>query len=237
MSHNNIISDNDFGIIVVSVRSSARNISMRVKEDGLYVTVPQYTLKSELMKVIDNYRSRLLEAYRKISRTIIADGFFIDKPLFSLSVVRGGGEHLVMRKNLDGKVKILCPEDTDFNSEAIQKLLNSAIEKAMKICAQNILPLMLRRLADRYNLKYRSVKISSAKSRWGSCNSNGCISLSCHLLMLPEYLVEYVILHELAHTVEMNHSPRFWNLLDSMTDGKSQKLRNEIKSFHPGKFS
>ncbi len=68
------------------------------------------------------------------------------------------------------------------------------------------------------NLKYTS-------SRWGSCSSKGNINLSTRLLFAPEDVIDYVIIHELAHRKEMNHSPRFWKLVaDAMPDYKDKEL-------------
>jgi predicted metal-dependent hydrolase len=97
--------------------------------------------------------------------------------------------------------------------------------------ACSFLPVKLAELADSCGFTYKTVKIRKSKTRWGSCSSKGTISLSYYLMLLPQHLIEYVLLHELCHTVQMNHSPAFWALLDENTRGKAKELRNEIKKY------
>ena len=65
-------------------------------------------------------------------------------------------------------------------------------------------------------LTFKAVQIRGQKTRWGSCSSKGTISLNCKLLFLPPRLVSYIIVHELCHTVHLNHSPNFWSFLSSL---------------------
>jgi len=64
--------------------------------------------------------------------------------------------------------------------------------------------------AAKHGLEYKQVKITSARTRWGSCNSRGTLSFSWRLVMAPVPVIDYVVVHELAHTVEKNHSKKFW---------------------------
>jgi len=73
----------------------------------------------------------------------------------------------------------------------------------------------LARLGKEQGLAYRRLAIRSQKSRWGSYSSRGTISLNCRLLFLPPELVNSVMLHELCHSLEMNHSPAFWAALSA----------------------
>lgn len=64
--------------------------------------------------------------------------------------------------------------------------------------------------------KYKTININSAQTRWGSCSSSGSINFSWKLILAPREVVEYVVVHELAHITEKNHSPRFWNKVQSL---------------------
>jgi predicted metal-dependent hydrolase len=61
------------------------------------------------------------------------------------------------------------------------------------------------------------VTVRDTKSRWGSCSATGCLSFSWRLVLAPDHVVDYVVAHEVAHLAEMNHGPRFWRLLRSLT--------------------
>jgi predicted metal-dependent hydrolase len=103
----------------------------------------------------------------------------------------------------------------------------------LRIQAEASLPGELAQLARKHGFTYQSVQIRKSKTRWGSCSSKKAINLSLYLMLIPQRLREYVLLHELCHTIHMNHSPVFWALLDKCTNGKSLELRKELKNYHP----
>lgn len=72
----------------------------------------------------------------------------------------------------------------------------------------------LRSVSQEINLPFERASVRRQKTRWGSCSSAKTISLNCKLLFLPQSLVRYVFIHELCHTIHLNHSDRFWNLVD-----------------------
>jgi predicted metal-dependent hydrolase len=104
-------------------------------------------------------------------------------------------------------------------------------ESDLRLRAKAVLPVKVEELAKNYGFKYQTVRINKGKTRWGSCSSRGSINLSLYLMQLPPHLIEYVILHELCHTIEMNHSLRFWALLDRYTGGKAKDLRKELRLY------
>lgn len=77
------------------------------------------------------------------------------------------------------------------------------------------LPRLVARYAKKMDVSYEKVFVKAQKTRWGSCSSKGNINLNCLLMKVPPYVRKYVIVHELAHRKEMNHSEHFWKLVAS----------------------
>lgn len=228
-----ILTDPEFGRIVIRTHRAARNVSMRVKPDGLYLTVPPYSKTERILEVLEPYRQKLLQAYEKVAGRPIDYNYSIQAPCFHLYIKPGTWSHFAVRE-VDEEMYVYCPPATDFTCEAVQKLLHRAIVRAIKQRASICLPPLLAMWAERFQLTYKKVRITGACSRWGSCSSTGTISLSCYLILLPAHLMDYVILHELAHTKEMNHGPEFWKILNTLTEGCALQLRKELRQFHTG---
>lgn len=230
MASKRLVADNDFGQIIIHTRRVARNITMRVKPDGLHLTVPPRSLLKKVLEVLQPYRKQLLEQLEQIAPKPVDLSFRIHADCFHLSLASSKLKHFTIRREEEDMI-IYCPENVDFKREDVQKLVRSAILRAMKKAAETYLPPLLSMWAERFGLTYRKVRITGARSRWGSCSAARTISLSCYLMLLPAKLMDYVILHELAHTKEMNHGPRFWELLDGMTEGKALLLRKELRAY------
>ncbi|MDR3137468.1 MAG: M48 family metallopeptidase [Tannerellaceae bacterium] len=130
----------------------------------------------------------------------------------------------------DGILTVLCPPDTCFERQEIQWQLQTILVNVLRSEAKRLLPERLAGLAERYGFVYKGVKVNSARTRWGSCSGKKMINLSCFLLLLPEHLIDYVLLHELCHTREMNHGTDFWKLLNKATNGTAHQLRYELRS-------
>lgn len=80
-------------------------------------------------------------------------------------------------------------------------------------------------LAAQHQLKYERIKISSARTRWGSCSSLGTLSFTWRLVMAPLPVIDYVVVHELAHLQEKNHSSRFWDKVAAMMPDYAARRR------------
>ena len=222
ISKKQIISDKDFGKIHFVVRRSARNITMRVKEDGLHVTTPPYRSITALLEAIAPFRERLRNVCSEVKPKPFDLNFSIEAECFRLKLETSPLKNFTVSMR-DETVVIACPAHADFTTDRVQTLVKNAVMRAMRKKAEEYLPPLVQYWSSLFDLPYNKVTISKARSRWGSCSSKRDISLSFYLMLLPAHLMDYVILHELAHTREMNHGPKFWEL-NQLTDGKALAL-------------
>lgn len=96
--------------------------------------------------------------------------------------------------------------------------------------AQTILFERLKQFSRMHNLPYHGATFRCQKTKWGSCSGRNHISLNINIAFLPPHLQDYILLHELAHIREKNHSPRFWEFLDRLCGCKAKTLARELKS-------
>lgn len=232
ISKKQIISDKDFGKIHFVVRRSARNITMRVKEDGLHVTTPPYRSITALLEAIAPFRERLRNVCSEVKPNPFDLNFSIEAECFRLKLETSPLKNFTVSMR-DETVVIACPAHADFTTDRVQTLVKNAVMRAMRKKAEEYLPPLVQYWSSLFDLPYNKVTISKARSRWGSCSSKRDISLSFYLMLLPAHLMDYVILHELAHTREMNHGPKFWELLNQLTDSKALALRKELRMHRP----
>ncbi len=97
--------------------------------------------------------------------------------------------------------------------------------------AREHLPERIAHISASTKLKYNKLSIRATRSKWGSCSSDNNISLSIYLMILPQHLIDFVIIHELCHTVHHNHSPKFHALLDYICHGREKELNRELRKY------
>lgn len=222
--------DPELGRFHIRVSLRARRLTFRVKDRDLWVTVPAGATVAEVKRAIDSLRPRLRALLSAQARPLIRPGYRVEAPCFRFLLAEGTAPRFLLRREGDETV-LLAPPATDYADAKVQDWLRRALTEALRRRAKEVLPLRLEMLARAHGLTYHGVKINASAGRWGSCSARGDINLSLYLLLLPLHLIDYVLLHELSHTREMNHGPRFWALLDSMTGGKARALREELKGY------
>lgn len=225
---------NVFGKVEFVRSNRAHRITVKILSDGLRVSLPYRSSETEATRFILNNQDTILSKQARIRARRINTVITIEKQISTRTFTikaKYADRADVFFSLKDGFLLIEVPNDADICSSQVQEVCWNGVNYFLKKEAKRILPEQVKKLADQYGFKYSSVKIQSSKTRWGSCSKTQSINLSFYLMLLPSHLANYVILHELCHTVEMNHGERFWKLMDDVTGGRTKKLRAEMKRF------
>lgn len=228
-----------FGIITVRRRHGAKNIRIRIEAEGLLVSADYYTSDKDIVKLIEENREAILtkQSELKSKSKLINEDFSISNKFFSLSVCVDENltRYLFTLKadnnTMPYKFTMRCCKNIDFSDNDIQERMLNAINKIIKNIAKEPLKERTLEIASRLGFEVNSVRTKIEKSKWGSCSSNKNINLSAYLILLPDYLRDFIITHELCHLKEMNHSKRFHDLLNEYTGGREKELNKELKKY------
>lgn len=227
-----LIEDSDLGKINLRYSSLARSISFRITPKGEFVaTAPKHTPKLIIKQVIRSSKNDLLRMVQQRSERVMYDHDQEIGKSHHLSIVRSKTATIdvtLSKREITAKI----PHDLNINDALLQDTIRANVIKALRREAKAYLPRRLEVLAKRLGYRYSSVRFSHASSRWGSCSSNGTISLNIALMKLPLELIDYVIIHELCHTVQMNHSTAFWSNV-AKHDDLYKLHRRQLKKHTP----
>lgn len=226
------ITDSEFGTIKLTRSAKASHIRIRVGTDGtLRASMPLYTPVLLVKRLVRTSRPEiraLLEQHH--SKSVFTDTMQIGKSHTLISRPASGSECSVTRHGQ--QLMVSLPEGSNISDPAVQARIRPVVIEALRKEAKSYLPRRLAHLAGQHGFSYQKVRFSHASGRWGSCSSQGTISLNIALMKLPFHLIDYVLVHELSHTVEMNHSSAFWNLV-RRCDPEYEAHRREIKNHTP----
>lgn len=225
--------DSEFGPIIIYRRRGASRVSFRIGTNGQpKLTAPLSTPKAILKLFLRTSRDQIAQIINQhraknqylpgmtIGKTHLLKIEYDNKLNQPTAVIRPN--FLVVRMSFDQQP----------TEEAIQSIIRPQVQKILKKEARQILIPRLRFLADSYGFDYQKAKISHASTRWGSCSSAGVISLNIGLVSLPNHLIDYVLIHELCHLRQMNHSPAFWAEVAAIVPNYKQCER-ELKQYSP----
>jgi len=207
------INDEEFGAITVRRSARATQVRLRVAPDGtLRASMPVYAPLFLLKRLVKSSRPQLRKMLSQSQpESSYSDGQQIGKS--HTLIVRSGASKVSASRHKQ-HILVDLPNGKSLSDPDVVRKVRDVSLIALRVEAKSYLPKRLQYLATQLGFKYNKVRFSHASSRWGSCSSEKTISLNIALMKLPFELIDYVLVHELAHTEELNHSERFWRLVE-----------------------
>jgi len=190
----------------------ARNYRLSLGRDGVAVaTIPARGSLREAQRFVERNRGWLARAReRQLLRPRGAQVWTVGTQL----LWRGAFETL--RAAAQGGRPGVCLGADVFRVPCLEGDLRPVLESRFKRLARIELPARTWELAARTRMNVTRVSVRNQRSRWGSCTASGSVSLNWRLIQAPESVRDYIILHELMHLREMNHSARFWACVEEV---------------------
>jgi predicted metal-dependent hydrolase len=224
------------GDITLKRSLSARYVRLKIdKNDGVTLVIPGLLPEKTALRFVyeksDWIKKNLARKKSlKDQRTIFTEtsGF---KTRFHCLKIQKHSKSTVKSVVSNNNINIWYPDYAAVEDERIQTVVRRAIEEAWRIEAKAYLPVRTKELATKHGFKVNKVSVKKATTRWGSCSPENNISLNLQLMRLPGELADYVIMHELVHTVEKNHQASFWDLLEKVLPG-AKKLDKTLNKYH-----
>jgi len=202
------------------IRTRRKTIALIVQRDGkVIVRAPLLTSQRQIMNFVHEKSDWITETLEKIKKNPLqppphrfeeGEKFWYLGQQFPLSFVSN------QRKILQFDHRFLLKRDYLPRAKSI-------LEKWYKNQAREFLTDRTAFYAQKYGFSYKKINITSARTRWGSCSTNGSISFTWRLIMAPIDVIDYVIIHELVHTRVHNHSRQFW--------GQVEKIMPEFRKY------
>ncbi|CAA7616385.1 M48 family metallopeptidase [Magnetospirillum sp. UT-4] len=219
--------DIDLGgrVVAVTLRRSARARRMALKVDpanGAVLVLPPRIAPAEARRFLSQHRVWLAERLARLPRALpLADGAQV--PLL-------GRPHLV--RHQPGLRRGVWVEDGVLNVCGRPEHLPRRVTDFLKAEARRLMVPQAHDLAARIGRTPGRVSVKDTRSRWGSCSARGDLAFSWRLVMAPDWVLTYVVGHEVAHLAELNHSPAFWRVVDTLV-GDPGPAKRWLKAHGP----
>ena len=204
------------GSVTITRNRQAVRFKLAIRPDGrIRVTIPWQASYRSGEQFLNEHIKWITEAKEKLAKRpkvqkLIQQGHLFTTRNFGYHVCRTEGARLRIRHDQkENQIFFECPGNLPIESEEIQKSLALMIENVLRFDAKKYLPGRLMQLASDLGYSFQKVTIKNNKTNWGSCSSRKNINLNLHLMRLNDRLIDYVLVHELVHTVIPNHGPQF----------------------------
>ena len=207
-------------------RSKRKTLSLTVLKNGNVIIKAPINMSDEVInQFVEDKQAWIREKLMSIKET---QNKFEDIISMQKCLIYGN-KYTIIKADVkqiqtNEKFELIIPYK--FDGEKLSKAITNWFKKLSKKILQD----RLNFIENRINLKSSSFKVNDSRGRWGSCNSYGNITLNYRVIMLPPNIIDYVIVHELCHLIELNHSKRFWQNVENFLPNYEIQRKN-IKEY------
>ena len=212
----------------VRVALASKHVILRVPKVFLFNTDVKKHVDWAInwIKQLQISNPTVLDKYKQLKSYSHGDSFTIGKHNFTLAITKENRETGKIRLNKDQVIQVFIPHDGDYDQ---QKLIRNLLIKFAQRYFEPIIAERVKYYNDLYFQKpINTVKLKYNKSNWGSCSTGKNLNFSVRLFFAPDAVIDYVVIHELAHLIEMNHSDRFWQIVEKIMP-TYQKAEKDLK--------
>ena len=225
------------GVGEIKVRRGANIKYLRIHiapSRGMWVTVPYGVSRKQVEQFLESNREWILENQKQVKQYEQNTGVWLKvgtevQTKFHLLKIVETEERKPSYRMEDKTIVLAIPQTVEFRR--IEKFVQQFLVEIYTLESKQYLPGRVKYWADRCGFSYEKLSFRNNISNWGSCSFENHISLNVKLMKLPDEIIDYVILHELCHTVEKNHSPAFWKLMGKVCPDYAM-LRIRLKGYH-----
>lgn len=213
--------------VVLARRKGTKHLKLAIKSDGtIRLTMPYGVSEEFALRFLQDKRDWITKHHSPVS--VLNHGDRIGKS-HTLYILPDENVTTVRTRLKTNAACVTIPAATRTTDTVVQAAARKVAEKALAKEADTLLPQRLHDLATKHRTRYKSVSTRKLKSRWGSCDSRGNIVLNIYLMQLDWHLIDYVIVHELAHLSHQHHQAAFWAEVERMMPDWKER-RKELKS-------
>jgi len=188
------------------IRSARKTCAIYIRDNAVEVRAPLRMRQADIDRFVSSKEDWITQKLAEsVSRMEQRDGF---SPGYGDTVRYRGGEYAIVSRH--GSRVGLSEDGFYMPPELTPERVKSACVQIYRLCARAALTEKVFAFAPIMGVSPAAVKINGAKTRWGSCSAKKSLNFSWRLMMASDPVIDYVVVHELAHLKEMNHSERFW---------------------------
>ncbi len=209
------------------IRTNRRSMSLTISKSGeIIVRAPRKLPINKILEFVNEKEKWIKKHLETIRQSTLINN---DIKTYDACLLLGTKYKL---KQFDGLKKIeFCDKEIIYPLAWDKEIFKQKMKKKYKELAQKILGERIEYFGKLMQLNYNSFAVKNYKAKWGCCSKDNNITINYKAIMLPHHVIDYIIIHELCHIIEFNHSPKFYKLIEAVMPNW-KNARKDLKTYN-----